>query len=251
MNLLTLPEFITHLSPFAQNTSLLPLEALRLVLLVTELLVDHYVDFHLLKFLARFLTLAAYDDIIEERNIVHLCGYLLCGSLPKNQLRRSSCVLPSSAASSMHFQIYYRKPSIILPNTFLSQYCCKSHYQALVFYRNQLSDELLFARENILATPPFSPLAGPSWYENSITCLEDVLERHRQMKGEGKSLADVINMMSGLSVEEGKDSPDTSDLVRLIEDFEIIEHSNDEKSDTNADDHRVSESNRTLSECVA
>lgn len=257
MELLTLPHFLELLLPYASKSPLTPLDALRMQLYITELLVDHFVDFPLLKFLSRFLTQQALDEIIEERNIEHQCGYLVCGASPRHLSRRLSHSSSGVSPLSPTFQIYNRKPSLILPNTYLSQYCCKAHYQALIFFRNQLSNELVFARENILSAPPFSMDQPLSWYENNITCLEEVLERHRQLRSQGKSLADVVNMMSGLSVSSDASSADTSELARLIEDFEIIEHENPQaqesgvESDDDADDQHFSSMSFPTSRCVA
>lgn len=231
MELLTLNQFLGHLAPFANKELLSPIEASRLLLVITELLIDHNVDIPLLKFLSRFLTQESYDDIVEERNIEHQCGYIICNNTPKQQVRRlssNSNGTTSCMDGETKFQIYNRKPSIILPNTYLSQYCCKDHYQASLFYRNQLSSEAVFARKNITLVPPFSDNLPASWFENGITCLEEVLAKHRELKNQGKSLLEVVQMMSGLSVE---DNEDTTELIKLIEDFEIVERVGDENGD--------------------
>lgn len=215
MEQLTVPAFLPVLAPYANKDQLLPSDASRLGLTITELLLDHLVDLQLLKFLSRFLTQDAYDDIIEERNIEHQCGYITCRLLPRQLARRLSAV---SEPSANKYQIYNRKPLMILPTTYLSQYCCKEHYQALVFFRNQLSQEAVFARKDIVLSPPFTAGVG---YENAITCLEEVLAKHRELRDQGKTLTDVIAMMNGLSVSD--DLRDTSELIKLIEDFEIVE----------------------------
>lgn len=212
--MLTVETFLPHLAPFANKDVLTPGEASRVLLIITEAVLDHRVDLPLLKFLSRFLTQESYDEIVEERNIEHQCGYMTCQQSPVHKTRRLSLF-----GGDTKFQIYNRKPSIILPNTFLSQYCCKDHYQASLFYRNQLSSEALFARKDIMMVPPF-PVGAGGWYENKIACLEEVLAKHRELRSEGKSLSDVITMMSGLLVSE---DPETGELVRMIEDFEIVE----------------------------
>lgn len=232
--ILTLDQFIPHLSLFKDKDLLIPLEASRVLLIITELLIDHTVDLVLLKFLSRFLTQQSYDDIVEEKNIEHQCGYVTCDRLPLSRpLRRRS-----STGSEGRFQIYARKPSIILPNTYTSQFCCKEHYQALTFFRNQLSNEALFARKDIMVTAPFPE--NRAWYENKITCLEEVLQKHRELKDEGKSLADVITLMNGLSVD---DNADTSELIKMIEDFEIVEKEGGLEGDDDDDDDEAPASN--------
>lgn len=225
MKLLTLPNFIPLLQPFANKELLTPTDASKLIFMITELLLDHHVDMPLLKFLSRFLTLESYDDIIEERNIEHQCGYIICDQSPSHRIRRLSSnsngtTIVKDGNGETKFQIYNRKPSIILPNTFSSQYCCKQHYQASLFYRNQLSPEAIFARKNIMVLSPF-PESMSSWFENTITSLEEVLAKHEELRHQGKSLMEVVEMMGALSMHD--DGKDTAELVKLIEDFEIIE----------------------------
>ncbi|KAI5963010.1 uncharacterized protein KGF55_002802 [Candida pseudojiufengensis] len=234
MELLTLDSFLPYLRPYQGKELLSPQESLKISLLITEILIDTYIDFNLLKFLSRFLTVESYNDIIEERNIEHKCGYFLCNLQPKSLVRRlslnsngtttASSLLESGASTK--YQIYNRKPSIILPNTYMSQYCCKEHYQSSIFYRNQLSTEALFARNNILVILPFQ---GPSnWYENSITLLEEVIAKHKELKQQGKSMAEVIALMNGLNVHEDEMNDETNQLIKLIEDFEIVEKETDD-----------------------
>ncbi|KAG5419715.1 hypothetical protein I9W82_001595 [Candida metapsilosis] len=228
MELMTIEKFLPYLQPYANKELLSPSESLQLSLLITELLVDDYVDFTLLKFLSRFLTQQSYDEIIEERNIEHECGYALCNMQPKSLVRRLSLnsngtttASMSDAGASTKYQIYNRKPSIILPNTYKSQYCCKDHYQASVFYRNQLSNEAIFARKDIMVVPPFH--GGKNWFENSVTLLEEVIAKHKELKQEGKTMAEVVAMMNGLSMNGDEMNEDTNQLIKLIEDFEIVE----------------------------
>lgn len=225
MEPLTIAKFVPFLAGY--SAPLAPQDASRLTLAITELMVDHSVDPPLLKLLLRFLTPLSYDEITEERNIEHLCGHLVCAQLPTKLVRRLSAnsngtTTAAGDPSATQFQIYRRKPAMILPNTFLSQYCCKEHYQASLFYRKQLSDEAVFARENILLVPPFSPDAPPQWYERGITLLEEVLQKHDELKHEGKSLTDVITMMNAMNLGTSEGT-DTSNLIRLLEDFDIVE----------------------------
>ncbi|KAF3993121.1 hypothetical protein FT663_00945 [Candidozyma haemuli var. vulneris] len=222
-DILTVDAFLALLAPYANRDMLAPSEASSLQLKIAELVLDHTIDISLLKFLSRFLTQSSYDELVEERNIEHQCGYPLCNKSPQHKVRRLSHGSNGSCVeTSTRYQIWNRKPSMILPNTYLSQYCCKDHYQASMFYRNQLSQEAVFSRKDITVIPPFATVDRP-WYENNITCLEEVLAKHRELKEQGKSLTDVIAMMSGLSVADGNDK-ETSDLAKLIEDFDIVEH---------------------------
>lgn len=231
MSVLTIETFLPHLAPYAGKELLLPKEASLLLLKIVELVLDFPVDVPLLKFLSRFWTPESYDESVEERNIEHQCGYPLCQQTPQHKVRRPSTT-NGGVESATKYQIYNRKPLIILPNTYLLQYCCKQHYQASIFYRNQLSHEALFSRKDVLSVPPF-PSVTHAWYENNITCLEEVLQKHRELKDEGKTLGEVIAMMNGLSVD---DDHDTSELVKLIEDFEIVEHEGGLGADNDSDD---------------
>lgn len=236
METLTVEEFIKKLGPVSGKDLLTPTEASLIQLKIAELVLDYSVDLSLLKFLSRFLTPELYDELVEEKNIEHQCGYLPCGQLPKQKVRRASSV-DGAFQTATQFRIYNRKPSMILPTTYLSQYCCKEHYQASLFYRNQLSLESLISRKGIMAIPPFSETGGV-WYENNITCLEEVLAKHRELKQQGKSLGDVIAMMNGLSVADGDN--ETAELVKLIEDFEIIENDAPEFTEPTVDSEEES-----------
>lgn len=242
---ITLDQFVPMLDRFRKDDLLDPGEAARVQLLIIELLVDHTVDYPTLKYLLRFLTPELYDELVDERNIEHTCGYIICDKLPKSRrLSNESPPAPNGRRGSLSlggafgggvggmgtnsFQIYARKPLIILPNTFLRQYCCKEHYQALTFYRNQLSSEAIFGRSGIMTVAPFSANCPSYWYENGITCLEEVLEHQRQS---GKSLHEVITMMAGLgmadkSTDNSSDEPATTKLIEMLHDFEIVEHEN-------------------------
>lgn len=230
MSSLTLQNFLPYLEPYANKETLSPVEASQLLLKIAELILDFTIDVYLLKFLSRFLTPQSYDEALEERNIEHQCGYPVCQKLPQHKIRRSSSLSAGGATTetATRYQIYNRKPSMILPNTYLSQYCCKEHYQALRFYRSQLSSEALFLRKNMTVVPPYGS-SDPTWYENSVTCLDEVLAKHRELRQQGKTLTDVIAMMSGLVVLDTNNN-ELSQLVELIEDFEIVDR------DTNIQD---------------
>ena len=226
MTILSIESFLPYLEPFGNKELLSPTESSRIQLMLAELLIDNTVDLPLLKFLSRFLSNQAYNDIVEEKNIEHQCGYLVCNNSPKERVQRAYDRLNGSTpdhglVASTKYQIYNRRPSMILPNTYLSQYCCKEHYQASVFYQNQLSQEALFARKDILTTQPFPRECPPTWYENGITCLEEVLEKHKEIKEQGKSLQDAVMMMSNMKIDSG--NYDTNELMSLIDNLKIVE----------------------------
>lgn len=235
MATLSIDEFMTQMAQFANKEMLSPGEALQLSLKIAELVLDNSVDISVLKLMSRFLTQSSYDELVEERNIEHQCGYPLCDKSPQQRVRRK-LLLNGMVETSTRYQIWNRKPSMILPTTYLSQYCCKVHYQASMFYRNQLSTESLFTRKDILVVPPFQ-IHG---YENAISTLEEVLQKHQELKDHGKSLSDVIAMMNGLNMGDEGESKDTHELVKLIEDFGIVENEgglNGDEDNDNRNDH--------------
>lgn len=242
MSTLTLEQFLPYLEPYYNKETLGPAEASQLLLKIAELILDNTVDIILLKFLGRFLTPQTYDEALEERNIEHQCGYPVCQNLPQQKVRRlSSIARGAHGDSGTLYQIYNRKPSMILPNTYLLQYCCKEHYQASQFYRNQLSAEAIFLRKNITVIPAYMS-QDPTWYENSITCLEEVIAKHRQLRKQGKTLTDVIAMMSGLAVLDTANNTELQQLVDLIEDFgdfEIVDHDARQNADVELSDPAV------------
>ncbi|CCE82606.1 Piso0_002338 [Millerozyma farinosa CBS 7064] len=224
MNTLDTSTFLKYISPYWGKELLTPADCSNISLIITELMIDNRADLGLMKYLSRFLTQQSYDEIVEEKNIEHKCGYILCNNSPKQHIygsdRATNYGITANQASTK-FQIYNRKPSMILPNTYLSQYCCKDHYQASLFYKNQLSNEAIFIRKGIVTEQPFPADKSSNWYENGITCLEEVLIKHKELKEHGKSLADVISMMSDLSVDETSQRVD--DLIKLVEDLEVVE----------------------------
>lgn len=82
----------------------------------------------------------------------------------------------------------------------------------------------------------------PTWYENSITCLEEVIAKHRQLREQGKTLTDVIAMMSGLAVLDTANNTELQQLVDLIEDFgdfEIVDNDARQNTDVEISDPAV------------
>ncbi|CAI5760564.1 unnamed protein product [Candida verbasci] len=201
---LTLNDFISQLSDYHGKETMTSKESSNLQIIIVELLIDNTIsDFKLFKFLSRYLTLQFYNEIIEERNIEHKCGYFMCNNTNSNQL-------------------YNRKPSMVLPMTWKNKYCCKEHYQSSIFYEKQLGNEMIMLRDGIFTTEPF-PENKPLYYENNITCLEEIINEQNKT---GKSLSEIIELMSGLTIEK-KDN--TGELIKLVEDFELVEKNPEEE----------------------
>lgn len=140
-------------------------QSVNLVLSLILLAIDP-IDGPTLRFLARFFTPPDYDDLVDERTIALRCGYPLCVKSLKESL------VPASQ----------RLKNPIHPWT--DHYCSKHCWQASMFYRKQLSHEVLMTREDVAYTP-----FGYSKYETNIIILEEAEEIARV---ENRTLSEVI-----------------------------------------------------------
>lgn len=169
---------LDRLKLYGRPGLLTPKEAIQVVLIIIEQFTSE-VEADTLRFSSRFLTPEDYDAVIDERNLIHKCGYPLCGNDPKG-------------IHKPH-QINLRRPELILPSTYLSKFCTKDHYQASVFFRSQLTDMPLFSRNNVTSVP-----YGASEYELQTVLLEDVREKSEK---ENKSMKQVIEEFKNLSLD--------------------------------------------------
>lgn len=173
----SLVNLLDRLRIYGRPGLLTPKEGIQVVVIITELFTDE-VAADTLKFSARFLTPDDYDAIVDERNLIHKCGYPLCGNDPKG-------------VHKAH-QINLRRPELILPSTYLSKYCTKDHYQASMFFRSQLTDLPIFSRQNVTSIP-----YGGSVYELQTFLLEEVRDKSER---ESKSMKQVIEEFKTLSL---------------------------------------------------
>lgn len=74
--------FTKAISPYFRPGALTRRESDRVMMSLLSFLVDT-VDQYFMKFSARFLTPDDFEEVINERNIVHTCGYPLCAKVPK------------------------------------------------------------------------------------------------------------------------------------------------------------------------
>lgn len=125
------------------------------LLLDLLLLFTDSVDIYFFKFASRFLTPESYDEIVNERNIEHTCGYPLCFNHPR--------------ATNGQYKIDYNKKGLLLGDPDLTKYCCKQHAKASRFYRHQLSHEPVFLRNDI-AYMPYNKLP----YESHTAVFEEI-----------------------------------------------------------------------------
>ncbi|KAK9480292.1 hypothetical protein V1514DRAFT_193324 [Lipomyces japonicus] len=134
-----------------------------LVLLVTEFLTET-IDSIFLKYVSRFLTPEFYDDVVAERNVLHLCGYPTCDLSPTKK------VLGKDVPQIVYTERQSSSSPAGGPSSYLNQYCTKFHFQSSKFYRAQLSDEAVWARKNITYLRN-----GHAEWERSIKLLDEVL----------------------------------------------------------------------------
>ncbi|KAK9385528.1 hypothetical protein V1515DRAFT_640364 [Lipomyces mesembrius] len=181
-----------------------------LVLLLIEFMTDP-VDAEFLKYASRFLTPASFDDIVTERNVLHICGYPLCDRKPFRKILGKE--VP---------QISYRPTAEDKPasSSYLTQYCTKHHFQCSMIYRAQLSDEAVWARADIAYLRN-----GTAEWEANIKLLEDLIDLDpdrdkKPVDGQHRDLSDsdgkeAMQSLSNLKLRSEKediklDSPEAS-----------------------------------------
>ncbi|KAK9320458.1 Rtr1/RPAP2 family-domain-containing protein [Lipomyces orientalis] len=182
-----------------------------LVLSLVEFMTDP-VDAEFLKYASRFLTPASFDDVVTERNVLHICGYPLCDRKPFRKVMGKE--LP---------QISY-KPSATLKHeasSYLRQYCTKQHFQSSMIYRAQLSDEAVWARAGITYIQN-----GAAEWEKTITLLEDLIG----IDSDGGRKTAVDEQNSELSESDVKEVMESLSSLKLKPDNEVNEAHNPEIS---------------------
>jgi hypothetical protein len=152
-------------------------DAEQVTLIVVEQLADGC-ERDALKYVSRFLTKDDWNDVVDERNILHRCGYPLCNKDPKG--------------IKQPHQINYRRPSVVLPATYLSKYCTREHYQASLFYQAQLSDISVASRPDVTLIP-----YGASQYELQMALIDEV---QHIAATQNMAVSDVIGTFKSLSL---------------------------------------------------
>ncbi|KAJ8099612.1 Rtr1/RPAP2 family-domain-containing protein [Lipomyces tetrasporus] len=182
-----------------------------LVLSLVEFMTDP-VDAEFLKYASRFLTPASFDDIVTERNVLHICGYPLCDRKPFRKVMGKE--LP---------QISY-KPSAKLKHeasSYLRQYCTKQHFQSSMIYRAQLSDEAVWARAGITYIQN-----GAAEWEKNIKLLEDLIDSD----SDDGSKAELDEQNRELSENDVKEVMQSLSSLKFKPGNEVIEAHNPEIS---------------------
>ncbi|KAI0463143.1 hypothetical protein LJB42_003162 [Komagataella kurtzmanii] len=197
-------EIADLLSSFHSRSLLTPPEANKLTLTLLECLTENYTDITTLRFLSRFLTKDAYRELTKERIITHTCGYPTCSK-------------HSAKIKDRHYTNHLE-----LPNTFTNSYCSRFHYQCSEFYLNQLSNEALFGRKDVM-TLPYNDERS---YESKMIMLEDIISNPNVVDSD--KMDDMIRSMGDINIKDDKKvSPE--DWMEMFEDIKIVENQNPKK----------------------
>lgn len=176
---------------------------LSLIILATE-----QIDAGALRFLARFFTPQDYNELIEERTIIHLCGYPLC----------SNSILNGMGS--------VRKSHTMTAFPWSGNYCSSRCFKASVFYREQLSSEVLVTRRDVAYAP-----YGTMKYENNILILNEVEHYARQHQ---VSLAEAVSELVKVQDHPNTQLEDALNQLEIstpTEELNVTEHVPPKKPD--------------------
>lgn len=229
------------LKPFQNHRQLSMKESETLTLELLALLCDDHVDSGAtLKYTARLITPDTYDDLIEERNLNHLCGYPLCHRPPERHSQHSDLTVHHGSTGIMASQ---HNDAIIKrflwennPYAYLSKFCSKFHFRCSQFYQVQLSEEALFSRTGIhLINDKLEKngavTSGVSHLEQyNVTLFEDLL-REKSSEEDIKSLIVGLKKLglhtsSSGEAENAEDKLLEDELSQWLGEIKIVEESN-------------------------
>lgn len=125
-----------------------------------------------LKMSSRFFRPQDFDEVIVERNLAEDCGYPLC-TRKRVKIRQK-------------FKISTREKKVYSLDR-LSSFCGQEHLQDAVYFRSQLSEDPVWAREGITDTEP-----GRGRWERDIKLFGDADTPHEAALGSVlKEVADL------------------------------------------------------------
>ncbi|KAK9462339.1 Rtr1/RPAP2 family-domain-containing protein [Lipomyces oligophaga] len=184
-------------------------EANSIVLLLIEFMTNH-VDSDFLKYASRFLTAESYDDIVDERNVLHICGYPICTESPISLI----CANKRKRGKKI-YQIQYTEPRTSDPPStsavsYMRKYCSRRHFQASMIYRAQLSEEAVWARSGITWLPP-----GESEWEKDISLLDEIMDSKESVSTTGLD-RDVREVIAGLRKWKNQATDLNADVEREL-----------------------------------
>ncbi|SCU81548.1 LAFA_0C05710g1_1 [Lachancea sp. 'fantastica'] len=168
------------LKPFQNHRQLSIKEADTISLEVLDLLSQSDCkDRQTLEYLANFLTIETYHDLIEERNLNKKCGYPTC-------TRSQNRVRDPYGGNTIATRFLQENN----PYAYLSHYCSKFHYRCSQFYEVQLTDEALFVRIGVHLDDEVQGNSPPKLQK--ISLLEELIQ------GEDLAQEDLISIVSGI-----------------------------------------------------
>lgn len=179
-NSYSIRQFSRALKPVFRPGFLTQRECERLMMALLPLLLET-VDPYFLKFSARFLTPDDYSEVVDERNVSHMCGYPLCAKVPTN--------------AQGNYKIEFMSKRIPIVHAHLTKFCSREHAQSSRFFEKQLSSESAFSRRDIAYLP-----YGQCAYEVQMALLEELLH---VASAESKSLDEVVNQFAAMSFVSG------------------------------------------------
>ncbi|SCU83611.1 LAME_0C05842g1_1 [Lachancea meyersii CBS 8951] len=188
------------LKPFQNHRQLSIKEADTLSLEILDLLSQSDCkDQSTLKYLANFLTVETYHDLIEERNLNKKCGYPLCNRC-QNRIRD-----PYGGNATANRFLQQNNPY-----AYLSHYCSKFHYRCSQFYEVQLTNEALFVRIGVHLD---DKIQGDVPKLQSVSLLEELIQ------GEELEEQNLISIVSGIGKlniqsEEGAHGDEKEELEK-------------------------------------
>ncbi|SCV03994.1 LAMI_0H12596g1_1 [Lachancea mirantina] len=176
--------------------------SLELIDLLSESSCD---DDQTLKYVGRFLTKDAYQDLSEERNLNKKCVYPRC-ELQQGRLR--------DLYGGNNTATRFLKENN--PYAYLTFFCSKFHYRCSQFFQAQLSDEALFARTGVLQDEYDQD-------DQKITLLNELISNERHDKNELVNIIKGFESMHLTSPSKTSDKELEEDLSEWLADIKIQE----------------------------
>ncbi|SMN21701.1 similar to Saccharomyces cerevisiae YER139C RTR1 CTD phosphatase [Maudiozyma saulgeensis] len=227
------------LKPFQNHRQLSIKESETLTLDLLALLCDDEIENgNTLKYLAKLITPTTYDDLIEERNLNHLCGYPLCNRPPERNVHHSESTLHHGNTGVMSS---HQNDAIIKrflwennPYAYLSKFCSKFHFRCSQFYQVQLDENALFSRTGIHLINDTLKNKENNENENEntayqVTLFEDLL-REKSTEEDVKSLIIGLKKLglhnSSGETELSEDKLLEDELSQWLSDIKIVENNN-------------------------
>lgn len=174
----TAAEFENLIGPYKGKATLMPRECNKLLFELIEFTMVDNIDKLVLKVLSRYLTMKTYEEIVDERNNEHYCGYPLCNVRDEKKIRYQEM---NTVVKKLKLPKYYN-----------SRFCCKQHYLSSEFYKFQLDEEVLFMRDHLDVE-----FLSPESSESKIVLLDEYLQ-----KGLDDGMAHITSKLREVNIDD-------------------------------------------------